>query len=104
MNMHDVLAEGGEQVLTVRGDPVEDSTVEQCRTVSEAPLRAADMHSLARKSMRLIPGEAMQRMTFGHSEKSAMKDQEISAGELPKDVGQPPYPGGAVTELGKLFG
>ncbi len=101
MDMHDLIAERREEMLAVRCHPVEDSIVDQGRPVLEASLGAADADRLAGKSLRLIAREAMERMTFGHSEKSAMNP---SAGEVAQYVSQSSYARGTVTELGELVG
>lgn len=65
--VHDVLAESREEVLAVSGDRVQDPAIDQGRTGCEGALRAADPHWFAGEMLRLISGQTVQRMTFGHA-------------------------------------
>ena len=106
VNVHDLFAEGREEMLAVRGHHVQDPAVDQCRAGRKGALWAAHPNRLPCEALRLIPRQAMQGMTFRHPEKSATGpgDRSWSGSEFPKYLGQRPDSGGAVPEFGVLVG
>ena len=98
-----MLAEFREEVFAVSGDRVQETAVDQGRTGCEGALRAADPYRFAGEVLRLISGQAVQGMTFGHASSLPPRpSQPARDREFAQYVGQGTYPRRAVLGLGEL--
>lgn len=117
MYVHDLLAEGREEVLSVGGHPVQHLAVDQRGTGGEGSLGTGDSQPLTRERRVLVSGQAMQGMTFGHPEESATNSPHCrcgcrrwgcrrrgSRGEIAQYVGQCADARSAIAQLGELVG
>jgi len=63
-----------EEVLPVGLDAIEALSVQSPRSITESPLRRAHAQALANDVARLITGESMDGVAFGHGAVSARRD------------------------------